>query len=113
MKVDSNIDDVISQLKRSADRAVEQAMKELEKTAFEVEREAKLNAPVDTGMLRGSITTEEVGDGFEVFTNVEYAPFLEYGTSKMAAQPFMEPALDIATKGLGDRIKKIITEQLD
>ena len=33
MKVDSNIDDVISQLKRSADRAVEQAMKELEKTA--------------------------------------------------------------------------------
>ena len=36
MRVESNIDDVISQLRRSADRAVEQAMKELEKTAFEI-----------------------------------------------------------------------------
>lgn len=29
-----------------------------------------------------------------VGTNVEYARFLEEGTSRMAAQPFMQPALD-------------------
>lgn len=27
-----------------------------------------------------------------VFTNMEYAPWLEYGTRKMAARPFMRPA---------------------
>jgi HK97 gp10 family phage protein len=41
-------------------------------------------------------------------TNVEYAPYVELGTSKMAAQPFLNPALE-ANKG---NIKKIFANAI-
>lgn len=77
-----------------------------------VEREAKVsmspNGPsspgeppaVDTGRLRASITHRLEGGGRDtrtkgyVGTNVEYAPYLEFGTSRMAARPFLTPALE-------------------
>jgi len=36
--------------------------------------------PVDTGRLRGSITHAEDGDDCYIGTNVEYAPYIEFGT---------------------------------
>lgn len=45
---------------------------------------------VRSGQLRNSINNEKAGRlKREVGTNVRYAPFLEFGTSKMAARPFM------------------------
>jgi HK97 gp10 family phage protein len=35
-----------------------------------------------------------VSDGVIVGTNIEYAKYLEYGTSKMQARPFLLPALN-------------------
>lgn len=52
---------------------------------------------VDTGRLRSSIThdvrIERGGVIGRVGTNVEYAPHLELGTSRMAARPFLRPAV--------------------
>jgi HK97 gp10 family phage protein len=48
-----------------------------------VERDAKINAPVDTGRLRASITPEvRRGNPIEgiVGSNVDYAPYMELGT---------------------------------
>ena len=58
-----------------------------------VEAEAKKLCPVDTGKLRASITPviESWAAGY-VGTNTHYAPYVEYGTEKMPAQPFLEPA---------------------
>ena len=58
-----------------------------------VEAEAKKLCPVDTGKLRASITPviESWAAGY-VGTNTHYAPHVEYGTRKMDAQPFLEPA---------------------
>jgi HK97 gp10 family phage protein len=50
-------------------------------------------APVDTGRLRASITHEVAGHTATIGTSVEYAPYVELGTSKMAAQPYLKPAL--------------------
>lgn len=60
---------------------------------FKTERDMKSLAPVDTGTLRRSIHTKML-DEFtaEVGTNIEYATFVEFGTLKMAAQPFVTPA---------------------
>lgn len=55
-----------------------------------VAEDARARAPVDTGTLQGSITYD---DG-AVTSDVEYAPFVEYGTATNAAQPFMRPAAD-------------------
>jgi HK97 gp10 family phage protein len=85
-----------------------------------VEAAAKEKAPKDSGLLRGSITSRVEGDTGIVFTPLEYAPYVEYGTGLFAEsggrkdvpwsyqddegnwhstsgqhpQPFMRPALD-------------------
>jgi HK97 gp10 family phage protein len=82
------------------------------KACLIVEREAKTsmspNGPsapgeppaVDTGRLRASITHRLEGGGYDsktrgyVGTNVEYGPYLEFGTSRMAARPWLTPALE-------------------
>ena len=63
-----------------------------------VETQAALLAPVDTGLLRKSISHRVVdtprGADAEIGTNVEYAPFQEFGTVSNAPQPFLTPALN-------------------
>lgn len=47
-----------------------------------------------TGRLRSSIATDLKKNSVKIGTNVEYAKSLEYGTSKVAARPFLRPALE-------------------
>ena len=55
---------------------------------------AKRLCPVDTGRLRNSITNAVVESEKAVYigTNVEYAPYVELGTRRQEAQPFLKPA---------------------
>lgn len=49
---------------------------------------------VDTGNLRASIRVRPINaQKFEIVAATEYAAYLEYGTSKMKARPFMGPML--------------------
>jgi HK97 gp10 family phage protein len=78
-----------------------QVHNEVQRRAVKVERAAKRLCPVDTGRLRSSITHSEPerrGDVLvvRIGTNVEYARFVELGTSRMSAQPYLRPALDAA-----------------
>ena len=112
------LDDVLEALDSVVDEAkLEQA---LGKACALVEKSAKQNAPKDTGALARSITSEIDNLQGIVFTPLEYAPYVEYGTglfaessgrqdvpwsykdekgvwhktSGMKPQPFMRPALD-------------------
>ena len=63
-----------------------------------VVRDAKLNAPVDTGRLRASITPEvrvmtKVVQGI-VGSNVVYAPFQELGTKRMKGRFYLRRAIE-------------------
>lgn len=59
------------------------------------ESHAKQLCPVDTGNLRNSITHAQLNDHTEVIgTNVEYAPYVELGTVRMAARPYLRPAAE-------------------
>ena len=49
--------------------------------------------PVRTGALRNSIKTECSGTHAEISANCSYAGYVEFGTYKMAARPFMVPGL--------------------
>lgn len=66
----------------------------LEKIGLLAENYAVKKCPVDTGNLRGSITHKVDADGNAVYigTNVEYALYVELGTSRQKAQPFLRPA---------------------
>jgi len=58
------------------------------KGALDIESGAKMKAPVDTGRLRSSIQSkidhEDVSA--EVTVNVDYAPYVEFGTGQYARE---------------------------
>lgn len=47
---------------------------------------------VRTGRLRSSISHARDDNAAYIGTNVEYAPYVELGTSKMKERPFLRPA---------------------
>ena len=82
------LDAVLAKLDSLADTAnFETAMG---KACALVERSAKQKAPKGTGELRRSITSkvENNADGIQgvVFTPLEYAPYIEYGTGLFAEE---------------------------
>lgn len=68
------------------------------KTAADIQRDARIGAPVDTGMLQGSITrttTRRPGSvEAEIGPEVNYGAHVEYGTVNQTPQPYMGPAVD-------------------
>lgn len=83
----------------------EQRLKEIEEKLFDkmtlasdfVKNEARRRCPVDTGNLRSSLNDEVIKENNEIVgrvgTNVEYAGYVEYGTKRQTAQPYLRPAL--------------------
>jgi len=77
----------------------------LDKAGLLVLRRAKQKAPVDTGNLRASINKPPATpSGVEVISPAEYSVYQEMGTYKMAAHPYMRPALDESS----DQIQEIL-----
>ena len=78
-----SIDDMLESL--LDERKVRQALK---KACALVEREAKIKAPKQNGELRNSIQSKVVNDSGDlagvVFTPLEFAPYVEYGTGLFA-----------------------------
>ena len=52
--------------------------------------------PVDTGFLRDSGHLSPESDDVAIIFDAPYASYVEFGTYKMEAQPFLRPALDEA-----------------
>ena len=86
-----------------------------------MEKRAKKNLTdkdaVDTGTLRGSIAAVPVGMtlggelvDWRIGTHIEYAPFVEFGTSRMAERSYLIPALDTEHKHLRNAVKQIFSE---
>ena len=63
----------------------------------------------DTGTLVSSIAVEKVGDStFHIGSNLDYSAFLEFGTSKMGARPWLQPAMQANSKNLISNIQKTV-----
>ncbi len=80
--------------------------------AFEIEAEAKRNAPVDTGKMRQAIKAEKFKLLAWTVTAFEsYSVWVEFGTSKMSAQPFLYPAwrkqIKIYLKDLNTALQRV------
>lgn len=128
------IDSLIEKLDNMFDS--QQMIENMGKACGLVERAAKQKAPKDNGELRRSITSKVEQDGNDVkgivFTPLEYAPYVEFGTglfaeeggrtnvpwcyqddkgewhstSGMHPQPYMRPALNENR----EQIKRILKE---
>ena len=64
----------------------------------------------DTGFLANNIVTNMQGNGLEgeVISQAEYSQYLEYGTSKMGARPFMQPSLEQNRPKIRARLRKLL-----
>lgn len=81
-------------------------------TLLNIQAGAKLRSPVDTGHLKRNINVEKIDDlNGKVSTRVEYAPFVEFGTSKSPAQPFLFPAAEDERPEFLAKIKKVMSEK--
>jgi HK97 gp10 family phage protein len=60
-----------------------------------------------TGELVNSISAINEGKNSKVIVNANYAEFLELGTSKMRARPFILPSIQKVKKDLSQKLKGI------
>ena len=132
-----NLDKLLTKLENLKTVSVEQAVNE---ACILVENDAKKRCPVDTGELRMSITheIEETSENRTigaVGTNLEYAPYVEFGTGIFSSlgngrqdrwsykdakgewhstigqqpQPYLHPALDDNR----EEVKKLIQKKIE
>ena len=127
------LEEIFERLKFAEPAQIEAA---LGKACALVERSAKQKAPKDTGELRRSISSRVGNEVGEVFTPLEYAPYVEYGTGLFAEnggrsdvpwryqddagdwhstsgqhpQPFMRPALDENREEIIRIFREVIAE---
>lgn len=78
----------------------------VKKTTLDIEAESKRLAPVKTGTLRRSIHSVFSNGGLtgKVGPSVVYSHFVEFGTRRMGARPYMRPA---ALKAMPDFIAAV------
>lgn len=110
MPVTSRIEINTAEWSAAFEQAVDQlharTKRQLTAVGLKIQSDARRACPVDTGRLRASIAAEPVvesGDKLtlKVGTNVSYAAYVEFGTSRMRPQPYMRPAFLAARRYLG------------
>jgi HK97 gp10 family phage protein len=87
-----NLKKNVAKLNKDLDNSIMTALKA---GALLIQNDAKRLSPYFTGTLRRSIHIEKTGKREVIIgTDVEYAKYQEFGTSKMKAHPYMRPAFD-------------------
>jgi HK97 gp10 family phage protein len=108
------LDECISKIRHIKGISIYKPIKD---STLQVQQIAKDLAPVKTGHLRRNILTEVTGEGYDVvgkvYNAVEYAMYQEFGTSRMAGNPFLRPAVIVARKSIQERMKKYLKGELD
>ena len=87
MKVDYK--DNSQQILTALDKGIKNGLEAIGLTA---ETYAKKATPVDTGRLRNSISHTVDGEAAYIGSNVEYAPYVELGTSRAKAHHMLQKA---------------------
>lgn len=72
----------------------------MEDMAERAEDLAREIVPYDTGKLHDSIFSKPTLDrlGFELGATMDYAGFVEFGTVRMAPQPYLRPAIETVSR---------------
>jgi len=129
----TGIQEAVKALEDYKDTKTERLEKATQKATIDVQRDAKKNAPVDTERLRSSIHRTSNKLNGTVFTNVGYAPYIEFGTGSevdvpegledyamqfkgegkrqvnMPSQPFLFPAWESNKEEYIKSVKKILS----
>ncbi|MGM9987231.1 MAG: HK97-gp10 family putative phage morphogenesis protein [Bacillaceae bacterium] len=112
MKANIKIKSKISQVSEEKQARINDVVSD---TLLKIQAGAKQRSPVDTGHMKRNIKVEMLDDSHgKVGTkaeDVEYAHFVEFGTSKQSAQPFLFPAAEDERPNFHAEIKKVMSEK--
>ncbi|QNR51962.1 hypothetical protein phiRKBJ001_20 [Streptomyces phage phiRKBJ001] len=103
-----------NRLERLADRIAGATEEAINDFADDVVIHMKGVVPVDTGKLRDSISKQ--GSGLNVTVGprgVNYAEYVEYGTSRSPAQPYVRPTIEWVKRNGPPRIARRIEGVID
>ncbi|MCD2347187.1 HK97-gp10 family putative phage morphogenesis protein [Clostridium guangxiense] len=115
----TGVDEILNRLQQMGENVGRLENKALKNAAGPVLEDAKANVPIRTGKLKEGLKIGKIknkdgvkyilvgvdrGDNSEIF----YGKFIEFGTSKRAAHPFLQPAYEKNK----NRIKEIIAATL-
>jgi len=114
----SGLDKLMEELGATAEATVDAAASAMKTTTGQVQATAKQIAPKRTGYMANNISVEPVKKTATSVTGTvdakaDYSSFVEFGTYKMAAEPFMRPAVSAAQsffiKTTMDKLKEAAT----
>ena len=108
------VEDLIKKVKKLPQESQKKVAKVVVDYALKIQNSAKKRAPVRTGNLRRSITAVFDYDylGAWITAYAPYADFVEFGTRKMKAQPYLYPAYFEYEKEYLNTLRKTILEVL-
>jgi HK97 gp10 family phage protein len=83
---------------------------EVKRATLDIEARAKAVVAVDTGTLRRSIASVFSNGGLTgvVGPSVFYGKFIEFGTRRMGARPFMRPAAEAVLPKFAEAVKRAL-----
>lgn len=113
------IDNTIKDILKYTNKFEDGAKKIIDDTAKEVRKIARQKAPYLTGKTRQSISVKTIKGGLGKTVSPKrergghgyIAHFHEYGTTKMAAHPFMTPAEEQAKGNFYKKIEELVGEE--
>lgn len=97
----SGLDKLMEELSATAGATIEAASSAMKTTTGQVQATAKQVAPKRTGYMANNIGVEPVKKTATSVTGTvnakaDYSSFVEFGTYKMSAEPFIRPAVSAA-----------------
>lgn len=101
--IETNADDVADELLEEMEEFASDVDAEIDRALREAQDLAKRRAPVDTGRLRDSVSVDLQED--TLFSDVEYAPYVEFGTVHQPATHFMGDSARDAFRNSIDRLE--------
>lgn len=83
---------------------------EVKVASFDIEAQAKAKVPVKTGTLRRSIHSVFSNGGLTgtIGPSVSYGKFVEFGTRRMGARPYMRPAAEAVLPKFAAAVKRAL-----
>ena len=116
VKLESNMDAVLEALGEQLGQAMiaigmtaeSNAKTEITKAVYDTPEKGYIR----TGRLRNSITygVDTSEPAVYIGSNVEYAPYVELGTSKMRARPYLKPAVENYGEQYKDLLQQAMSE---
>jgi HK97 gp10 family phage protein len=90
----------------------ERASQVVRKASFDIEGQAKNRCPIETGALHDSILTKFENNGLTgiIAPHMDYATFVEFGTKRMSAKPYMLPAAEAVAPAYIAAMKQMLQE---